>query len=326
MADNNTITMMMLGARRVGKTTLLATMYRELQNMHTKSPFGFGANPDTAVDLQNAYQKIEYLLNDWDASSNVESLLPGTEDTILERQFFVSFQGKKEFDFSFYDYAGGLLNKKETENQNVSAFRALLQKAIVIINIVDGAALVKGSPFYSERVNQPLLMSELLKKALDDEQKHLVLFVITKCEAWMKNEEGRNTLQKAFEEKHKLVLDVIENRPSNNVVAVLMPVKTLGCVEFSEVKNYKVPGSEEVVFTKKANLQFKPQGIDQPLRYALAFALAQKDGTRGFFDTFVRFVTGENAAFQNALNKFVNQRDHYFKQYGNSALLYPANK
>ncbi len=48
-------TVMMMGPEAVGKTTLLATMYKELAKIKSYARFTFYANNDTGINLDNAY-------------------------------------------------------------------------------------------------------------------------------------------------------------------------------------------------------------------------------------------------------------------------------
>jgi hypothetical protein len=215
-----------------------------------------------------------------------------------------------------------LIKTKEEDNPaDVTRFKSLLKEAIVIINVIDGAVLVQGSEFLNNRINNPYLIYELLSEALNDDQEHLVLFVITKCEAFLKNSDGRKLLHDKFEERHKEVLNLIRDSHRKNVVGVLIPVKTLGCVEFSYIENLGEKEKEKLIFVRKPSLQFKPENIEQPLRYALAFALSQHDKNRGLFDSFFRWLLNEDEVFQNALKQFANNRDKTFKMYGSTSLL-----
>lgn len=318
-----TITMMMLGASGVGKTTMLATMYRELLRMDTEAQAGFTfkAIGDTMYDLNDAYEKLEDLIKTPGNTELSERLLPADQG-ILERNFSVLFKGQKEFDFRFFDHAGGLIKTKEKDNPaDVTRFKSLLQEAIVIINVIDGAALVQGSEFFNNRINNPYLIYELLNEALNDNQEHLVLFVITKCEAFLKDSDGRKLLHDKFEERHKEVLNAIRDSHRKNVVGVLIPVKTLGCVEFSHIENLGEKETEKIVFVRKPRLPFKPEKIEQPLRYALAFALSQHDKNRDLVDRFVRWMLKQDKVFQNSLKQFADNRDKTFKLYGSTSLL-----
>lgn len=306
----NRTVMMMVGPDGVGKTTLLATMYHELSLMNELSDFEFKADEDTHLDLQEAYQKLSSIITQ-PTFTPTGSLLKGTAG-IIERQFEILFKGKKELDLVFCDIAGGLIRAKET-NPDFEDFKNQLEKAVVVINVIDGSALVEGDEVLLTEKNEPKHIYDLLQPKLSNDQNHLLLFVITKCEAWLKNESRQQALETAFETRYEIILKLINQ--CQNVVGVLMPVKTLGCVEFTHMLE------QEMIFVRKPNLQFKPENIDQPLRYALAFALLQHHQNRSQWNKFIRWVWNEDVAFQKALTEFAEARSHTFKLYGNSSLI-----
>jgi GTPase SAR1 family protein len=311
------ITMTMLGPEAVGKTTLLATMYSQLTTINETYEHGFDFAPagNTGKDLRDALDKLREVIEK-PAFTRLPPLLAGTAG-IIERQFEASFQGKKELELSFYDIAGGLLVATDDENQDVKEFKRILNQAAVIINVIDGAALVEGSQLLSDSINQPVRTRELLRMAFNNQQKHLILFVITKCETWLKDEKGQKKLQKAFEDRHQAVINLMKGQ--QNVVGVLMPVKTLGCVEFSRIEGR---GEDETIFfSRKTGLDFSPEKVDQPLRYALDFALSQHDQNRSGWSKFARWLSNKDRVFQIALGKFAQGRDRSFKVYGNRSLL-----
>ena len=316
------LTMMMLGPSRIGKTTLLATMYNELQKLHAQAGFDFLAEDATSQDMHEAYNHLQRITQQ-KVNFAHEPLLKGTTG-IQKRTFSVLFEGEKEFDVSFYDYEGAFVDKRSSEYdpKDINEFKAHLQEAIVIMNIIDGAALVEGSEFYNNRTNCPSLIADLLTKAINDNQQHLLLFVITKCEKWLKNNEERKKLIDAFDTRHKKVLNVISKNSRNNVLAVLMPVKTLGCVEFSRIKNFDIPEQEETVFVRKPGMAFQPELVEQPLRYALSFALSQSYIGRPWLKTIIEKINGREKRFLEALKQFSENRNKIdFITYGNINLL-----
>ena len=306
----NRTVMIMVGPDGVGKTTLLATMYHELSLMNNSSGFEFTANEDTRHDLQEAYQKLSRIITQ-PTFTQTGSLLKGTAG-IVERQFEILFKGKKELELAFCDIAGGLIRSKEN-NPDFDDFKNKLKEALVIINVIDGSALVEGNDELLNSKNDPIQVYDLLRSKLLDEQNVMLLFVITKCEAWLKNESRQKQLEAAFEKRYELILKLIGE--SENAVGVLIPVKTLGCVEFTHILE------KEIIFVRKPNLQFKPENIDQPLRYALAFALLQHHQNRNRWNRFMRWLWNEDIAFQKALIEFAEARSHLFKIYGHSLLI-----
>lgn len=311
------ITMTMLGPEAVGKTTLLATMYSQLATINNtyKHEFEFMPAGNTGIDLRDALEKLRQVVEK-PAFTRLGPMLAGTAG-IIERQFDILFHGKKELELSFYDLAGGLLVTKDERNSDVKKFRKILNQAAVIINVIDGAALVEGSQLMSDSINQPIRVRELLQPIVNNQQQHLILFVITKCETWLKDKNGLRELETAFEQRHEAVINFIKEQ--ENVAGVLMPVKTLGCVEFSRIEGR---GENETMwFSRKPGLDFSPERVDQPLRYALAFALSQHEKHRGGWNRFTRWLLHKNQAFQQSLGNFARGRDKSFKNYGNRSLI-----
>ncbi len=317
--NGNDITMMMLGPNGVGKTTLLATMYQELLRLNERSSFTFLADNDTGIELDNAFHMLSQIIRQ-PIHSRVEALLERTIG-IHKRRFEILFQGQKEFDFVFCDHQGAFVTEGKSGEADMQEFQSILQQATVIINVIDGAAMMAGSEMFANKFNRPTRIHDLLAKALNDEQNHLVLFVITKCEKWMRDSKGYQMLRDQFEIRHKQVLNLIQqHKAQNNVVGVFMPVKTLGCVEFSHVIDYDGP-NETIEFTLKPGLSFEPMYIEQPLRYALAFILSEYKKNLTIFEDVWWWLSGKNASFRDALGKFANGRNRIFDVYGNRSLL-----
>jgi GTPase SAR1 family protein len=307
--------MIMVGPDGVGKTTLLATMYHELLRLNNSSGFEFAASEDTHYDLQEAYKKLTTILRQ-PTFTPTGPLLKGTAG-IIERQLNILFKGKKELDLVFCDIAGGLI-RADKNHPDWQDFNQRLEQAVVIIHVIDGSALIEGDELVSLKKNEPLQIYELLLSTLMDSQKdHLLLFVITKCETWLKSQTERNKLERRFEKHYEMLIQLIEKL--DNVAGVLIPVKTLGCVEFTRIENKN--NEKEMIFVRKPNLRFKPEKIEQPLRYAIAFALHEHNQNRGNWNKLMRWLWNEEVAFQQALTEFAEARSRNFRIYGNSSLI-----
>lgn len=317
--NGNDITMMMLGPNGVGKTTLLATMYQELLRLNENSSFTFLADNDTGIELDNAFHMLSQIIRQ-PIHSRVEALLESTVG-IHKRRFEIFLHGTKEFDFVFCDHQGAFVTEGKSGEADKQEFLAILQQATVVINVIDGAAMMAGSEMFASKFNRPTLVHNLLVNALNDEQDHLILFVITKCEKWLKDPKGYQLLKEQFEKRHKPVLNLIQqHKAQNNVVGVFLPVKTLGCVEYSRVIDYDGP-DETIEFTLKPGLSFEPMYIEQPLRYALAFILSEYKRNLNVLDGIWWWWSGKDKIFREAFSKFANGRNKSFDIYGNPALL-----
>jgi len=316
--ENQSI-MIMVGPDGVGKTTLLATMYHELSHQEETSGFELVASPDTHHDLVEAYQKLSHIITQ-PTFTPTGPLLKGTAG-IVERQFKLLFQQQTKLTFTFYDIAGGLI-RAETEKDcgddpDFIFFKSQLAQALVIICVIDGSALIEGDELTFQQKNEPEQIEKLLQPTLEQQSSLMILFVITKCEAWLKHQMGRKQLEQTFETQYQSLLNHIAKQ--TNVVAVLIPVKTLGCVEFTRIDNQH--HTPEMIFIRKPNLQFKPENTDQALRYALAYALSQHEQKRSPWHKLLRRFLHKDISFQQALYEFAQARDRSFKIYGNRSLI-----
>ncbi|MBA4192652.1 MAG: hypothetical protein C0467_32190 [Planctomycetaceae bacterium] len=320
MADR-VINMIMLGPSGVGKSSLLATMYREIGRMSTD----FSLRPEEATqdNLDAAYHNLSRVM-DQTVFAPVEGLLQGTQG-FIEHQFEVVFKGTKEFDLVFHDFRGGGMMRSGAD---LDTLKAKVARSHVIFNVLDSVALMEVSDDPREdELNGHDRVKTLLEKTFQQDEKYLIVFVLVKCETYIKTASCREQLAKRFEERHRSVLRLIErlNETSRNVVGVLIPAITLGCVEFSRIEN------GNFIF-ERTHRSFEPRDVDQPLRYALAFALSHVQEVQtlwsaickpgeSVFSAIIRNMSGRRSAFAESLRAFCRDRNTGYKKYGNESLL-----
>ena len=109
------------------------------------------------------------------------------------------------------------------------------------------------------------------------------------------------------------MINQIQDRP--NAVGVVIPVKTLGCVEFSTME--KDSDEEKAIFVRKANKRFEPEFTEQPLQHALAFILSERHNNRRWWE---KLFWGWDPSFRESLIQFIQERNQTFKIYGNFQL------
>ena len=310
MADK-VINMVMLGPSRVGKSSLLATMSREISKL--KSGFELIPMDETNDRLDEAFHNLSRVMNQ-EVFAPVGVHLKGTME-FIELRFEVSFKGKKEFDLVFQDFRGGAMMHS---GNDLNTLRENVARSHVIFNVLDAVALMELDVIDGDKLNGHDRVKILLTKALKAGEKYLIVFVLVKCETYVKTASGRESLVKRFEERHGSVLQLIQklNETNKNVVALLVPAITLGCVEFQEIDR-----GGNFIFVRIPHKEFKPEHVDQPLRYALSFALNHVNVNRGWWESFINWFTGKGKEFDQALKDFYRQRDGSYRKYGNEALL-----
>lgn len=310
------VNMIVLGPSRVGKTSLLATMYNEFARLGVS--FNFRAVGETGDLLGEAYQRLGEVMGQ-DRFTVMGDLMPGSQG-FLEHRFEVSFQGAKEFQIAFHDYRGGTLMR--TTDLEFPELKSKVAASHVIFNVLDAVALMETDEPHSDRLNAHHRVWELLSETLKSDEKCMIVFVLVKCETYMRSASRREALLDRFEERHKAVLGLIGqlNESDKNVAAVLIPVNTLGCVEFQQLvreEGQLLPNFEFM----RTHREFAPQDVDQPLRYALSFAINHVNENRSVLDSLWRYVSGKSRSFSQALKDFCSRRNSGYRTYGNPELL-----
>jgi hypothetical protein len=189
-----------------------------------------------------------------------------------------------------------------------------VKRSHVIFNVLDAVSLMELNATMCEQRNGHERVRQLLEQAFQPGQKYLINFVLVKCESYIKTASGREQLIKRFEKRHDSVLRLIEKNQSN-VVGLLFPVTTLGCVEFKEIDS-----NGNYIFERNRK-KFEPRDVDQPLRYALGFALKHVDENRWFGERILGRLSGRRDRFAQALEDFYRDRKEPSRIYGNKKLL-----
>ena len=303
--------MIVLGPSGVGKTSLLATMYKEFAKL--ESSFGFLPVGDVQNRLDDAYHKLARAKTH-ERFEFVGGLLPGSQ-TFSEYPFDVTLNGKPQFGICFHDYRGGAMAK--VSDGEYAPLLERISRCRVIFIVVDAVALMEADAVRCDELNAHTTVATVLQRALKPDEKRLIVFVLIKCESYLKTETRKRELIGRFQDRHRAVLNVIGalNKGDHNIVGVTIPVNTLGCVEYQETD------AEGNFIFVRTHREFAPKDVDQPLRFALAFALKELDGDRGWFRKIWRKVQGEKALFQQALSEFGRKRRAGYPVYGNGELL-----
>lgn len=294
----------LLGPSRVGKTSLLATMYDQLVS-NTDGHIQVTPDDDTLETLTEAKRKLSQVTS-LPGFTMVPEIMGG-DKAISPRIFNVKFKNNPRIKFTCWDVAGGIVTNPKLKDMK-ARYVQILKKANVIINVLDGTVLMVGGEELSDQYNGHLQIRNMLSQAVNDDQKHCVIFVITKCEKWLR--EGKvASLKEQFEKYHAPVLNLLVKNDKVKCIA-LIPVQTLGCVEYSHTKKVTIEEegeqkeSDAFVFVKKGKSGFQPKNVDQPLRCAVWF-LMEHVHTRGFWGTIADWLDG----FKPELKSFYNSFD-----------------
>ena len=278
------INICMIGPSGVGKTSLLATMYKTLQrNLGKKFRFE-PLNKEAFVILNAKYTSLQKMV-DKPAYTRVVNTDKGTQD--IQEYLFgldcVANDGTKTklILVNFFDTPGAMTSEMSEELEK------RIQESEIIINAIDSGVMMKAD--YAEEYNGYAIVQRLLEEnAFIDAKNKLVIFTLIKAETWISERENpKHTASdigyflRKFEEHCQCLIDLFPQSETASRLGIFCPVETLGCVEFSRVTKDE-QGDELVHYKRVFGKKFSPRHVQLPLYFALRFALSgwcNKKGT-----------------------------------------------
>ena len=270
---NTDMQFLLVGARGVGKTSLVASMLHQILNMGLGGYFY--ALGDTADDLTDLLHRMTASLNT--SLTNFDGI-KGIDKSADIHCFNFELSGKspKDAQKHFYfpvkivDLPGGwYTGDSNTDKAQKEEIKRLLLQSQVSFICINTPALMEGSNECFNSFNCPVKISGWYhnNRFLDELKAHghKVIFVLSRCEKYRnQREEMREKLQNCTAYKGLI----------NAMLKVGLPVEltyvhTLGGVEFDRYE----PLNEKLQREKyKITGMYKPENCDAPLMRALNHA------------------------------------------------------
>lgn len=287
------IQVMMLGARRVGKTSVLASIINEFNevtqntNLSLSKEGGAKAVDDALNTMKgyfsNSHKLYEQITLDSNATRGFDKF-----DLRLE---VLGKENKKPRRIRFVDCAGEWINNysnQESINQQVA------QSSIVVIAIDSVLLMEKAGRFQSQNCAENV--TNFIKQNMNPDNtvdKHkMVLFVPLKCERYYHQNEDRQSkyfgkrmdmLRNRVKEEYSDLLGFL-TKPANKqfFTVAILPILSIGGIEFFEFTDEAMAGkpvtSDMMQYCYCEPNNFVPKNCAQPLLYALMFEQKKIDG------------------------------------------------
>lgn len=278
------IQVMMLGARRVGKTSMLASMYNSFSTVVAGTNLAMSKKGGKAIDdslehMKALFRKSNIMEND---------VVPGVSDFSQTQgfdkiDFLLSIAGKKEKPrvIRFVDCSGEWINNRTKEDEVGEE----IEKSEVVIIAIDTVLMMEEEGKYN-RLNAVQSVTEFIINNMNPDaminSKKMVLFVPMKCEKYyhQNNEVGSAFYQKRMQEindrikkEYAQLLNFLTSPNNKKYFTVgILPVITLGGIEFDEfTSDANDILTENIQYRYCKPLEFAPLFCDRPLIYSLLF-------------------------------------------------------
>ena len=291
----------MLGPTGVGKTSLLAAMYDQFDNV--SQDLQLEAKEDNKSELETRLKELKSLVNC--SSIKLTDGVSGTKGAPRSFKFEFGQTGTAPaLEINFQDYSGLWLTENDNNKNTV---KDLIRESVAVLIPINTPPLMERGGKYHEEFNQPTQLNELFKTLYKDlDSPRLVILAPVKCEKYMKN--PPELFRKVREGYQKMLNQFASEKLLPKVAVVIAPVQTVGSVVFSRVEELD---NQPIFYFRKAQPSdpYQPKNTEVPLRYLLRFLLKlHLDTRRASILTRILDSFGGNTGLRNAVSRFAEPR------------------
>lgn len=262
------VTVLMLGARRCGKSTTLASMVKSLDCTNASIKVDY-TNDETRQYLHEKYALIQDVFSDENIANGFwlgDGDVTGSDYDIKTFDLSVKLHQKLTVDVKCIDIPGEIL--KSDMQQACLA----IEKADVLMIAIDTPQLYEGK-IPGKIFNQVDSITDLLDRALIPKQlfNKRIIFVPIKCEKYIRSGEMElvnNKIKSVYSNLIRLWTETAKKE------VFITPVMSLGDVEFSHFKKGE-KGTNIAYYKYTGNKNHSPKWCEQPVLYAIEYALQQ---------------------------------------------------
>lgn len=264
MERHNEFQIAMVGAFGVGKTSLLAAMYDEIDQEIEKT------NGRVVMPSGPMRQQLLDRLKELKNMANQDVVVDGEQGvgrTAQEKRYCFDFFWEQttdpELSLTFIDLPGGWYHDAKRDEEAMQEATSILSSSHASILAIDSVALMdpgllKGK---HEQINKPNEIREVYKEAIQGFDKtHSVIITLIRSESFQEEE--------LFEEVKIRYARLIKTLKLNEVNVYLGTVETVGSLQFESYDlNSDFP---RATFSKTRGESFKPERCAVPLRIILS--------------------------------------------------------
>jgi hypothetical protein len=300
----------MIGASGTGKTSLLTSMYAQFRSALNETRLSLEPDPEfplTSQWLQQQRVQLEKISREILVR---EQGIPGSMES-RTLSFMLMTSDAKNFshlNMRFTDYPGGWLfpapDHFVEEDKDTLELKERMDASRVMLVAVDTPALLYDNGYYHQQLNRPQQIDELLSAWLRGGRRLLVVFVPLKCERWVRQSGGVDSLYESVESGYEEALSTLRGDP--DVAIACAPVQTVGVLE--HVRIFDGPNGIESQFRgREARGVFSPEWATEPLRHVLLTLMQLRREKNDLWESFTRLF-GYQEDIDHAIDRLREQR------------------
>ena len=279
------IQIMMLGARRTGKTSMLASMYNSFADATKGTNLALSKKGGIAIDNSLEHMKsifrVKHML--YEPVAGISDF--GQTQGFDRIDFNLSIAGKKTVNpktIRFVDCSGEWINNRTNDDE----IGEEIEKSEVVLIAVDTVLLMEENGLYNS-LNAVQPITEFIIQYMNPDNmangKKMVLFVPMKCEKYFHQhhntgstfyQKRMNEVKKRIHEEYQQLIEFLTKENNQKAFTVgILPVITLGGAEFDMFTNEEgvLPLTEDMQYCYCEPDKYQPLFCNRPLVYTLLF-------------------------------------------------------
>lgn len=289
------VNILMLGGKRCGKTTVLASMCSKIDAALSGTSLKLSVmDQQTQADLIRAQYSIAKKMEDFRVPLTRVEVDDNPTSAKKTYSFMLSVNNTNNIPFKIHDIPGEWL----TDNHQQEV-KNLIRDCQVILIAIDTPYLFskmteKGYGIYHEEYNKPMEIANFFKNSLSvqDIQDRMILFVPIKCERYYHLTHNRqlNICQRDYMQElvhaiscgYRDLLMYLRSTTAlvNNCTLAITPILSAGGIDFVRFRTDPETGKiislyQEPEFLAEHSKGYSPKFCEQPMIYALIYILMQ---------------------------------------------------
>ena len=284
----------MMGARAVGKTTILTAIFHNTSQSIAQTPLKFVPDSDTLYRMNLCSSQLTEIFEKKVSIEDCPAAGISASDKVHVFHYEFGLKGKRTaIDLDIKDFPGEYISG-DLHTDEVDSFIA---ESNAVLLAIDTPHLMELDGKYNEEKNKCELITRYFEKNINADDEKLILLVPLKCEKYY-YEKRMDKVNAAVKKAYSSLLDVIDK--CDTVACAITPILTIGGVEFDNfstdengtvIENTnRLPSSVRYKFYSN-NPTLKPMFCVQPLYYILSYITNQYEDNKQKGNMFKRFVS-----------------------------------